>query len=188
MNAAAARESRTMLDKIWAEHTIVSQPGGEDLLYVDLNLVHEGGTFMAFDAMRAEGRRLRKPKLTLAVTDHYLPSLNRSSGIAAIPNPAIRNVVEWLAENTREFGIEHIGPDDPRQGITHVIAPELGLTQPGLLITCPDSHTATQGALGTLAMPIGHSNQLRHVFSTQTLWQRKPLQMRITIDGTPVRT
>jgi len=185
MNAAAARESRTMLDKIWAEHTIVSQPGGEDLLYVDLNLVHEGGTFMAFDAMRAEGRRLRKPKLTLAVTDHYLPSLNRSSGVAAIPNPAIRNVVEWLAENTREFGIEHIGPDDPRQGITHVIAPELGLTQPGLLITCPDSHTATQGALGTLAMPIGHSNQLRHVFSTQTLWQRKPLQMRITIDGTP---
>jgi 3-isopropylmalate/(R)-2-methylmalate dehydratase large subunit len=185
MNAAAARESRTMLDKIWAEHTIVSQPGGEDLLYVDLNLVHEGGTFMAFDAMRAEARRLRKPKLTLAVTDHYLPSLNRSSGVAAIPNPAIRNVVEWLAENTREFGIEHIGPDDPRQGITHVIAPELGLTQPGLLITCPDSHTATQGALGTLAMPIGHSNQLRHVFSTQTLWQRKPLQMRITIDGTP---
>jgi homoaconitase/3-isopropylmalate dehydratase large subunit len=88
MNAAAARESRTMLDKIWAEHTIVSQPGGEDLLYVDLNLVHEGGTFMAFDAMRAEGRRLRKPKLTLAVTDHYLPSLNRSSGVAAIPNPA----------------------------------------------------------------------------------------------------
>jgi len=185
MNAAAARESRTMLDKIWAEHTIVSQPGGEDLLYVDLNLVHEGGTFMAFDAMRAEGRRLRKPKLTLAVTDHYLPSLNRSSGVAAIPNPAIRNVVEWLAENTREFGIEHIGPDDPRQGITHVIAPELGLTQPGLLITCPDSHTATQGALGALAMPIGHSNQLRHVFSTQTLWQRKPRQMRITIDGAP---
>ncbi|HEV7823246.1 MAG TPA: 3-isopropylmalate dehydratase large subunit [Burkholderiales bacterium] len=185
MDAAGAHAARTMLDKIWAEHVIVSQPGGEDLLYVDLNLVHEGGTFMAFDAMRAEGRHLRKPKLTLAVTDHYLPSLNRSAGTSAIPNPEIRNVVQWLAQNTREFGIEHIGPDDARQGITHVIAPELGLTQPGLLITCCDSHTATQGALGALAMPIGHSNQLRHVFSTQTLWQRKPRQMRITIDGEP---
>jgi 3-isopropylmalate/(R)-2-methylmalate dehydratase large subunit len=183
MNAAAAQALRTMLDKIWADHVIVTQPGGEDLLYVDLNLIHEGGTFMAFDAMRAEGRRVRKLERTLAVTDHYLPSVNRSAGVAAIPNPAIRNVVQWLDENTREFGIEHIGPDDPRQGITHVIAPELGLTQPGMLITCCDSHTATQGALGALAMPIGHSNQLRHVFSTQTLWQRKPCQMRITIDG-----
>ena len=185
MQANNARAPRTMLDKIWAEHVIVPRPGGEELLYVDLNLVHEGGTFMAFDAMREHGLRVRKPKQTLAVTDHYLPSINRSAGVAAIPNPAIRNVVQWLAENTREFGIEHIGPDDARQGIIHVIAPELGLTQPGLLITCCDSHTATQGALGTLAMPIGHSNQLRHVFATQTLWQQKPRQMRITIDGTP---
>jgi 3-isopropylmalate/(R)-2-methylmalate dehydratase large subunit len=185
MKAAGADEPRTMLDKIWAQHVIVPQPGGEELLLVDLNLVHEGGTFMAFDQLRADGRKVRKPQRTLAVTDHYLPSLNRKAGVAAIPNPAIRNVVEWLAQNTREFGIEHIGPDDPRQGITHVIAPELGLTQPGLLITCCDSHTATQGALGTLAMPIGQSNQLRHVISTQTIWQKKPRQMRITIDGKP---
>ncbi len=183
MQAAGADEPRTMLDRIWDQHVIVPQPGGEELLLVDLNLVHEGGTFMAFDQLRADGRKVRKPKRTLAVTDHYLPSLNRTAGVAAIPNPAIRNVVEWLAQNTREFGIEHIGPDDPRQGITHVIAPELGLTQPGLLITCCDSHTATQGALGTLAMPIGQSNQLRHVISTQTIWQKKPRQMRITIDG-----
>src|SRR5881227_2892271 len=128
-------EPRTLLDKIWSEHVIVPRPGGEELLFVDLNLVHEGGT-------------VRKPKQNLAVTDHYVPSVNRAAGSAGIANPAIRSVVEWLAQNTREFGIEHIGMDDPQQGITHVIGPELGLAQPGLLITCCDSHTATQGAMG----------------------------------------
>jgi len=172
-----------MLDKIWDDHVIVPSPGSEELLYVDLNLVHEGGTFLAFDALRAEGRKVRKPRANLAVTDHYLPSLNRHAGIAAIANAEIRNVVQWIEENAREFGIEHIGPDDERQGIIHVIAPELGLTQPGLLVVCCDSHTATQGALGALAVPIGQSNQLRHVLATQTLWQKKPKQMRIRIDG-----
>jgi 3-isopropylmalate/(R)-2-methylmalate dehydratase large subunit len=172
-----------MLDRIWAEHVIVARPGSEELLFVDLNLVHEGGTFLAFDQLRIEGRSVRRPAQTLAVTDHYLPSTNRSAGVAAIANPAIRNVVEWLDQNTREFGIRHIGPDDPRQGITHVIAPELGLTQPGMLVTCCDSHTATQGAMGALAMPIGQSNQERHVLATQTIWYRKPKSMRIAIEG-----
>ncbi len=176
-------EPRTMLDKVWSRHVIAPRPGGEELLFVDLNLVHEGGTFLAFDQLRMEGRRVRKPKQTLAVTDHYLPSVNRDAGVAGIANPAIRNVVEWLEQNTRDFGIEHIGMHDPRQGITHVIGPELGLTHPGRLITCCDSHTATQGALGALAIPIGQSNQLRHVLATQTLWQKKPKTMRITIDG-----
>ena len=176
-------EARTMLDKIWSEHVIVPRPGGEELLSVDLNLVHEGGTFLAFDQLRMENRKVRKPEQTLAVTDHYLPSVNRAAGVAGIANPAIRNVVEWLAQNTGEFGIRHIGMNDPQQGITHVIGPELGLTQPGLLITCCDSHTATQGAMGALAMPIGQSNQERHVLSTQTIWQKKPKRMRITIDG-----
>ena len=176
-------EPRTMLDKVWAQHVIVARPGGEELLFVDLNLVHEGGTFLAFDQMRAEGRKVRKLKQTLAVTDHYLPSLNRAAGAAGIANPEIRNVVVWLDQHVREFGIEHIGVNDPRQGITHVIGPELGLTQPGLMITCCDSHTATQGALGALAVPIGQSTQLRHVLATQTLWQRKPKTLRITIDG-----
>ncbi len=175
--------SETMLDKIWREHVIVATPGGEELLFVDLNLLHEGGTFFAFDQLRAQQRTVRKPKLNLAVTDHYLPSLNRAAGVGAIPNPEIRNVVQWLGENAREFGIAHIGPDDPRQGIIHVIGPELGLTQPGLLITCCDSHTATQGAMGSLAIPIGQSNQLRHVLATQTIWQKKPKQMRVRIDG-----
>jgi 3-isopropylmalate/(R)-2-methylmalate dehydratase large subunit len=176
-------EPRTMLDKIWSEHVIVPRVGGEELLFVDLNLVHEGGTFLAFDQLRTEGRKVRRPQQTVAVTDHYLPSVNRAAGAAGIANPAIRNVVQWLAENTREFGIAHIGMDHPDQGITHVIGPELGLTQPGLLITCCDSHTATQGAMGALAMPIGQSNQERHVLATQTIWQRKPKTMRINIDG-----
>src|SRR5262249_17692176 len=173
----------TMLDKVWAQHVIVPRPDGEDLLFVDLNLLHEGGTFLAFDQVRAEGRGVRKPRQNLAITDHYLPSLNRAAGIPGIANPEIRNVVAWLDQNTREFGIEHIGMHDPRQGITHVIAPELGLAQPGLLITCCDSHTATQGAVGALAVPIGQSSQLRHVLATQTLWQKKPKAKRITIDG-----
>lgn len=173
----------TMLDRIWAEHVIVARPGSEELLLVDLNLVHEGGTFLAFDQLRIEGRGVRCPAQTLAVTDHYLPSTNRSAGVAGIANPAIRNVVEWLGQNTREFGIRHIDPDDPLQGITHVIAPELGLTQPGMLVTCCDSHTATQGAMGALAMPIGQSNQERHVLATQTIWYKKPKSMRIAIEG-----
>src|SRR5262245_23437484 len=183
VGVANMNSPHTMLDKIWAQHVIVPRPGGEDLLFVDLNLLHEGGTFLAFDQLRAEGRGVRRPHQTLAITDHYLPSVNRAAGIPGIAHPEIRNVVAWLDENAREFGIEHIGMHDPRQGITHVIAPELGLVQPGMLITCCDSHTATQGALGALAMPIGQSSQLRHVLATQTLWQKKPKTMRITIDG-----
>ena len=151
-------EPRTLLDKIWAQHVIVPRPGGEELLFVDWNLVHEGGTFLAFDALRAEGRKVRKPRQTLAITDHYLPTVNRSAGAAGIAKPEIRRVVEMLDENTRDFGIEHIGMHDERQGIVHVIGPELGLTQPGLSIACCDSHTATHGALGALALPIGQSN------------------------------
>src|SRR5262245_61637163 len=175
--------ARTMLEKVWAQHVIVPRPGGEDLLSVDLNLLHEGGTFLAFDQLRAEGRKVRKPRQNLAITDHYLPSVNRAAGVPGIANPEIRNVVAWLDQHTREFGIEHIGMPEARQGITHVIAPELGLAQPGLLITCCDSHTATQGAVGALAVPTGQSSQLRHVLATQTLWQKKPKSMRITIDG-----
>ncbi len=174
---------RTLLDKIWANHAIVHSPGGEDLLLVDLNLVHEGGSFLAFDQLAAEGRGVRRPHQTLAVTDHYLPRVNRTAGTAGIANPEIRRVVEMLDENARRFGIPHIGMHDVRQGIVHVIAPELGLTLPGTLVTCCDSHTATQGALAALAIPIGQSNQLRHVLATQTLWQKKPRTLRVRIDG-----
>ncbi len=174
----------SLFDRLWSRHVIVPNPGGEELLFVDRNLVHEGGTFLAFDQMRAEGRTVRKPKQTLAVTDHYLPSTQRATAPASIANPEIRRVVELLDTNAREFGIEHYGVHHPRQGIIHVIGPELGWTQPGLLIACCDSHTATHGALGALPIAIGQSNQLRHVLATQTIWQKKPKAMRITIDGT----
>lgn len=176
----------TLFERIWARHVIVpnaANPGGEELLFVDKNLVHEGGTFLAFDQMRSEGRTVRKPKQTLAVTDHYLPSTGRATAPGSIANPEIRRVVEALDHNAREFGIEHYGVHHPRQGIIHVIGPELGWTQPGLLITCCDSHTATHGALGALPIPIGQSNQLRHVLATQTIWQKRPQTLRINIDG-----
>src|SRR5471032_1314955 len=107
---------RTLFDKIWSRHVILGAPGGEQLLFVDRNIIHEGLTFLAFDQLRAEGREVRKPKQNIAVTDHYLPTVNRAAGIPGIANPEIRRVVEMLDENTREFGIEHIGMHDARQG------------------------------------------------------------------------
>jgi 3-isopropylmalate/(R)-2-methylmalate dehydratase large subunit len=177
-------EPRTLFEKVWSRHVIVPRPGGEELLFVDYNLLHEGGTFLAFDNMRSDGIAVRNPARNIAITDHYLPTVNRAAGVAGIANADIRLAVEMLHENARDFGIPHVSMNDPRQGITHVIGPELGITQPGLLITCCDSHTATHGALGALAMPIGQSNQLRHVLATQTLWMKKPRTMRITVDGT----
>ncbi|MBI4189376.1 MAG: 3-isopropylmalate dehydratase large subunit [Betaproteobacteria bacterium] len=174
---------RSMFDRIWSRHVILGPAGGEQLLFVDRNVVHEALTFLAFDQLRIEGRKVRKPRQNIAVTDHFIPTVNRAAGAAGIANPEIRRVVEMIDENTREFGIEHFGMHDARQGISHVIGPELGLTQPGLLISCCDSHTATHGALGALPIPIGQSNQLRHVLATQTLWQKKPKAMRISVDG-----
>jgi 3-isopropylmalate/(R)-2-methylmalate dehydratase large subunit len=162
---------------------IVVSPQGEDLLYVDFNLINEGQSFLAFDQLRIEGRGSRRPQQHLAVTDHYLPTINRSLGSAGIANPEIRRVVEMMDENATAFALPHIGMHHIDQGIAHVIAPELGFSQPGMLITCNDSHTATNGAFGVLAIPIGGSNQLRHVLATQTVWLNKPKTMRISIDG-----
>lgn len=173
---------RTLLDKLWDEHLIASAQG-EDLLGVDLNMITEGGAFLAFDQLRLDRRRTRAADRQLAFTDHYLPTTNRAAGIAGIANAEIRHVVEMQNENTAEFGIPHIGVHHARQGIGHVVAPELGLSLPGLMITCNDSHTATQGAFGALACPIGASNQLRHVIATQTIWMHRPAPMRIRIDG-----
>ncbi|HEX9686478.1 MAG TPA: 3-isopropylmalate dehydratase large subunit [Burkholderiales bacterium] len=176
-------DPRTLFDKVWARHVVVHKPGSEDLLYVDWNLINEGGAFLGFDQLRAEGRKVRRPSQNIAVTDHYLPTTGRAGGASEIADADIRRVVEMQDENAREFGLEHIDMHDPRQGIAHVIGPELGITQPGLLVTCNDSHTATNGALGALAMPIGAANQLRHVLATQTVWQKKPKAMRISVDG-----
>src|SRR5216683_6868522 len=162
--------TRTLFEKDWSEHVVVVSPQGEDLLYVDFNLINEG-------------RRARRPQQHLAVTDHYLPTVNRSLGSAGISNPEIRRVVEMLDENAAELALPHIGWHHRDQGIAHVIAPELGLAQPGMLITCNDSHTATNGACGALAVPVGGSNQLRHVLATQTVWLKKPQTMRIFVEG-----
>jgi 3-isopropylmalate/(R)-2-methylmalate dehydratase large subunit len=173
----------TLLDKLWSDHVIVVSPLGEDLLYVDFNLINEGQSFLAFDQLRIEGRRSRCPQKHLAVTDHYLPTINRSLGPAGMSDLEIRRVVEMLDENATEFTLPHIGWHHRDQGIAHVIAPELGIAQPGMLITCNDSHTATNGACGVLAIPIGGGNQLRHVLATQTVWLKKPKTMRISIEG-----
>jgi 3-isopropylmalate/(R)-2-methylmalate dehydratase large subunit len=175
--------NRTLFDKIWAGHVIVTSPQGEELLYVDFNLINEGQSFLAFDQLRMEGRTSRRPQQHLAVTDHYLPTINRALGPAGMPNPEIRRVVEMLDENARDFALPHVGWYHRDQGIAHVIAPELGFAQPGMLITCNDSHTATNGACGALAIPVGGGNQLRHVIATQTVWLKKPRTLRITIDG-----
>ena len=177
-------EPWSIFEKVWSEHTIVRSPGGEDLLCVDFNMMNEGGAFLAFDQLRLEGRTARRPEQHLAITDHYLPTTaSRAAGPSGIGNPEIRRVVEMLDENTRDFGLPHLGMHHRMQGIAHVVAPELGISQPGMLITCNDSHTATNGAFGALASPIGASNQLRHVLATQTVWMAKPKTMRITIDG-----
>jgi 3-isopropylmalate/(R)-2-methylmalate dehydratase large subunit len=174
---------RTLFEKIWSDHVIVVSPQGEALLYVDFNLINEGQSFLAFDQLRIEGRGSRRPQQHLAVTDHYLPTINRALGTAGMPNPEIRRVVEMMEENARDFSLPHVGWFHRDQGIAHVISPELGISQPGMLITCNDSHTATNGACGALAVPVGGGNQLRHVVATQTVWLKKPKTLRIAIDG-----
>jgi len=174
---------RTLFEKIWSEHVVVTSPQGEELLYVDFNLINEGQSFLAFDQLRMEGRTSHRPQQHLAVTDHYLPTINRDRGTAGMPNPEIRRVVEMMDENAAEFQLPHIGWSHRDQGIAHVIGPELGISQPGMLITCNDSHTATHGACGVLGMPIGGGNQLRHVVATQTVWMKRPKTFRISIDG-----
>jgi 3-isopropylmalate/(R)-2-methylmalate dehydratase large subunit len=173
----------TLFEKVWNDHVIVTSPQGEDLLYVDFNMINEGGAFLAFDQLRLEGRTARRPHQHLAVTDHYLPTTNRARGLAGIANPEIRRVVEMQDENATAFALPHIGMHHRLQGIAHVIAPELGISQPGMTITCNDSHTATTGAFGVLAIPIGASNQLRHVIATQTVWMSRPKTMRIAVEG-----
>jgi 3-isopropylmalate/(R)-2-methylmalate dehydratase large subunit len=171
-------EPLTLFDKLWATHEIVRRDDGEALLWVDRHYVHEG-SFNAFSQLKARGGRVAEPGLTLGVADHYVPTRGSRR---VIDNPDIARMVRTLEENTVEHGITLFGLDDPRQGIVHVVGPEQGLTLPGLLIVCGDSHTSTHGALGAYAFGIGAS-EVAHVLMTQTLWQRKPKRMRITITG-----
>src|SRR5262249_13642719 len=175
---SAMSEPLTLFDKLWAAHEIVRRDDGETLLWVDRHYVHEG-SFNAFSQLKARGARVAEPGLTFAVADHYVPTRGSRR---VIDNPEIARMVRTLEENTAEHGITLSGLADPRQGIVHVVGPEQGLTLPGLLIVCGDSHTSTHGALGAYAFGIGAS-EVAHVLMTHTLWQRKPKRMRITVNG-----
>ncbi len=170
--------AQTLFDKIWNAHVVVAREDGTSLLWIDRHLVHDGG-FHGFGMLRHAGRTLRRPDLTFGVADHYVPSHSRALPIAD-PEGAV--LVARLGENARRYGFGVMGLDDPRQGIVHVVGPEQGITLPGLTLVCGDSHTATHGAFGTLAFGVGAS-EVAHVLATQTLWQRKPRTMRITVDG-----
>jgi 3-isopropylmalate/(R)-2-methylmalate dehydratase large subunit len=168
----------TLFDKLWNAHEIVRREDGESLLFVDRHYVHEG-SFHAFDQLAERGASVAHPSLTFGVADHYVPTRGSRTHLA---NPDIARMVHQLDENARKSGIRLFGLNDPGQGIVHVVGPEQGLTLPGLLIVCGDSHTSTHGALGAYSFGIGAS-EVAHVLTTQTIWQRKPKTMRVSVGG-----
>src|SRR5213083_201941 len=167
----------TLCEKIWSSHVVTEGPGGHALLYIDRHLLHEGSTH-AFHRMARNGSRMRRPDLSFATADHYVlttpgtPTADAERG----------RMVESLTRHTGEQGVTFFGVGDDRRGIVHVIGPEQGLTLPGILLVCGDSHTATHGAFGCLAFGVG-STEVEHVMLTQTLWQKKPKSMRVTVEG-----
>ena len=170
---------QTLYDKIWNEHVVHQRDDGTALLYVDRHLIHEVTSPQAFEGLRLLNRQVRRPNLALAVADHNVPTTNRSKGI---DDQESKIQVETLEKNCKEFGIEFFNMRDRRQGIVHIIGPEQGFTQPGTVIVCGDSHTATHGAFGALAFGIGTS-EVEHVLATQTLIQKKSKNLRINVIG-----
>ena len=170
---------KTLFEKVWDSHLVRSVAGEPDLLYVDMHLVHEVTSPQAFDSLRMQGRKVRRPDLTLATIDHGVPTANRELGIT---DPMSKIQIDALIRNCDEFGVTLFGLDDPRSGIVHIIGPEQGTTQPGMVIVCGDSHTSTHGAFGALAFGIGTS-EVEHVLATQTLPQDRPEAMAIRVDG-----
>ena len=173
-----SKTGRTLIDKLWDAHAITTREDGTSLIWIDRHLVHEG-SFLAFDQVAGRGGRVAHPELTFGVADHYVPTRGRAFGLG---DGDFAQMLRQLEENTRRAGIGLIGLNDPRQGIVHVVAPEQGLTLPGLTIVCGDSHTSTHGAFGAYAFGIGAS-EAAHVLMTQTLWQKRPKRMRIAISG-----
>ena len=170
-----------MFEKIWDRHVVATAEGGETLLYIDRCFIHEGSRH-AFQMLQERGIPVARPKQVVACSDHYVPTKNRALGLSAIADDKIRGMVELLETNTAEHGILLFGMRDARQGILHVVGPEQGITQPGMVIVGGDSHTSTHGALGNLSFGIGAS-EVFHTIATQTLWQRRPKTMCIRIDG-----
>ena len=171
--------STTLYDKIWNDHLVDQQNDGTSLLFVDRHLIHEVTSPQAFEGLRKSNRKVRHPNLTLAVVDHNIPTTDRSKGI---DDDDSRIQIETLDKNCKEFGIQLFGVHDKRQGIVHIVGPEQGFTQPGTLIVCGDSHTATHGAFGSLAFGIGTS-EVEHVLATQTLVQKKAKNFRVNVNG-----
>ena len=170
---------QTIYDKIWNEHLVYEQEDGTSLLFVDRHLIHEVTSPQAFEGLRNSRRKVRQPKLTLAVADHNVPTTDRSKGI---DDEESKIQVDTLDKNCNDFGVQLFGMNDKRQGIVHIIGPEQGFTQPGTIIVCGDSHTATHGAFGALAFGIGTS-EVEHVLATQTLVQKKSKNFRINVNG-----
>tara|TARA_B100001564_G_scaffold27936_1_gene20700 strand:- start:353 stop:1753 length:1401 start_codon:yes stop_codon:yes gene_type:complete len=170
---------KTLYDKIWEDHLVHEQTDGTSLIYVDRHLVHEVTSPQAFEGLRLQKRKVRRPEFTLAVPDHNVPTTDRSKGI---DDEESRIQVDTLRNNCKEFGVELFDVNDKRQGIVHIIGPEQGFTQPGTVIVCGDSHTATHGAFGALAFGIGTS-EVEHVLATQTLIQKKSKNLRINVNG-----
>ena len=176
----SGQKPKTLFDKIWDAHVVETLPDGTALLYIDLHLTHEVTTPQAYDGLRAAGRKVRRPDLTLAVVDHNIATdESRRTGIV---DPESRLQVETLERNVAEFGVPYIPLLDRRQGIVHVIGPELGRSLPGMTIVCGDSHTSTHGAMGALAFGIGTS-EVEHVLATQTLLQKPAKNMKVEVNG-----
>jgi 3-isopropylmalate/(R)-2-methylmalate dehydratase large subunit len=180
---------RTLAEKIWDAHLVRAASGEPDLLYIDLHLVHEVTSPQAFDGLRAAGRKVRRPDLTIATEDHNVPTTGITGpGVpltgpgSPVTDPVSRTQVEAMRNNAAEFGIRLHSMGDASQGIVHVIGPQLGLTQPGMTVVCGDSHTSTHGAVGALAFGIGTS-EVEHVLATQTLPQIRPKTMAVNVEG-----
>ena len=174
--------TKTLYDKLWEAHTVHVNKNGATLLYIDRQLIHEVTSPQAFEGLRLANRQPWRVTANFAVPDHNVPTTNRDNGIADIVDPVARLQVETLDKNCQEYGITEFNMNDPRQGIVHVMAPEQGITLPGMTIVCGDSHTATHGAFGALAFGIGTS-EVEHVLATQCLVQTKSKNMLISVDG-----
>jgi len=170
---------RTMFQKIWDEHLVHAESGKPAIIYIDLQLVHEVTSPQAFEGLRLANRQVRRPDRTVATVDHNIPTTDRS---LPIEDPISKKQIDTLRENCQQFGVHLYDLHDPKQGVVHIIGPELGLTQPGMTIVCGDSHTATHGAFGALAFGIGTS-EVEHVLATQTLLQAPAKTFELRIDG-----
>jgi 3-isopropylmalate/(R)-2-methylmalate dehydratase large subunit len=172
-------QPRTIIEKVWDNHVVAEREGAPTLIYIDLHLVHEVTSPQAFAGLRERGLKVRRPDLTVATTDHSIPTYDRNLPIV---DKVAATQIDQLEKNCREFGIKLFGPKSEKQGIVHVIGPELGLTQPGMTVVCGDSHTATHGAFGALAFGIGTS-QVEHVLATQCLLQNRSKTFEVRVEG-----